>query len=196
MRYLGWIIAFLVAAAGVAGYFLFYAPLARGYAEQNREINTWITRVDSLQHGFPVDTAADTTKPDTASARPQEFAYGRLVAAIPSDDLFSASKPSQLTQKGKGELDKLLPTLKTTEEDVVIMTHSDNVRVSSSLRGIYPTNWELTARRAASIARYLLDRGIHYSRLVPCGLSAARPLASNSTSQGKARNRRVEIYLR
>jgi len=197
MRYLGWILALLFAAAGVAGYFIFYATLERGYAEQAEEIKMWTAKVAALQEGKPIDTSsADTALTDTASTRPQEFTYGNLIATIPSDDLFSSSKPGQLSAKGKGELDKLLPVLKTSQGDVAIMVHTDNVRVGSSLRDRYPTNWELTALRAAVIARYLLERGIDYKRLVPCGISAARPLASNSTSEGRAKNRRVEIYLR
>jgi chemotaxis protein MotB len=171
MRYSGWILALILAAAGVAGYFIFYAPLQRGYAEQEAEIKMWTAKVAALQEGRPLDTMSvsdSTVALDTASIR----------------------------AKGKGELDKLLPVLKTSQGDVAIMVHTDNVRVSSSLRDRYPTNWELSALRAAVIARYLLDRGIDYKRLVPCGISAARPLASNSTSEGRAKNRRVEVYLR
>jgi len=197
MRYLGWIIALLLVAAGVAAYFIFYAPLERGYAEQEAEIRMWTAKVAAMQEGRPIDTSsADTALTDTASIRPQEFIYGSLLATIPSDDLFSSSKPGELSAKGKGELDKLLPVLKTSRGDVAIMVHTDNVRVGSSLRDRYPTNWELTALRAAAIARYLLERGIDYKRLVPCGISAARSLASNSTPEGRAKNRRVEIYLR
>jgi flagellar motor protein MotB len=196
MRYLGWILALLFAAAGVIGYFIFYAPLERGYAEQAEEIKMWTQKVAALEQGRPVTPPSDTATQDTASIQAPEFTYGSLLASIPSDDLFSSSKPGQLSAKGKGELDKILPVLKTSQGDVVIMVHSDNVRVGSSLRDRYPTNWELTALRAAAIARYLLERGIDYKRLVPCGISAARPLASNSTPEGRAKNRRVEIYLR
>jgi len=198
MRYLGWILALLFAAAGVAGYFIFYATLERGYAEQEAEIRMWTDKVAALQEGRPINVTpvSDTAAQDTGSIQTREFDYGNLIATIPSDDLFSSSKPGELSAKGKGELDKLLPVLKTSQGDVAIMVHTDNVRVGSSLRDRYPTNWELTALRAAVIARYLLERGIDYKRLVPCGISAARPLASNSTSEGRAKNRRVEIYLR
>lgn len=197
MRYLGWILALLFAAAGVGAYFLFYVPLERGYAEQAEEIKMWTGKVAALQ-GKPIDTmpAPDTATSETPSTRGAEFDYGNLLATIPSDNLFSSTKPGELSAKGKGELDKLLPVLKTSQGDVVIMVHTDNVRVGSSLRDRYPTNWELTARRAAVIARYLLARGIDYKRLVPCGLSAARSLASNSTPEGRTKNRRVEVYLR
>jgi chemotaxis protein MotB len=198
MRYLGWILALLLAAAGVAGYFIFYAPLARGYAEQAEEIKMWTQKVAALEQGRPINVTppSDTTTPDTGSIQAPEFDYGNLLVTIPLDEIFSSAKSNEIASGGKGELDKLLPTLKTTQGDVIIMVHDDDVRVGSSLRDRYPTNWEYTANRAAIIARYLLGRGIDYKRLVPCGVSAARPIASNSTSDGRARNRRVEIYLR
>ena len=198
MRYLGWILALLLAAAGGAGYFIFYAPLERSYAQQAEEIKMWTAKVAALEQGRPINVTpvSDTAAPDTALIQAREFDYGSLLVTIPLDDLFSSAKSNEIASKGKGELDKLLPTLKTTQGDVVIMVHDDDVRVGSSLRDKYPTNWEYTANRAAIIARYLLGRGIDYKRLVPCGLSAARPIASNSTSEGRARNRRVEIYLR
>lgn len=199
MRYVGWILAVLFAAAGVAGYFLFYAPLKKGYDQQAEEIRMWTAKVEALQGGpihYDTTPSADTSTPDTAITAPPSTGYGTLLATIAADDMFSSSNLSELTTAGKGELDKLLPTLRTSSGDVFIMVHADNVRVSQSRRDTYPTNWELTARRAAVIARYYLDRDVNYARLVPCGFSAARPAASNSSAEGRTKNRRVEIYLR
>lgn len=197
MRYLGWILALLLAAAGVASYFIFYAPLSRGYAKQEKEIKMWTARVAALE-GTSLDGVppADTFGKDTNTIPAPTTGYGTLVASVPVDDLFSEPKSEELLSKGKAELDKILPVLKASSGDVVIMVHSDNVRVDQSLRELFPSNWELTSRRAGIVARYLLAKGIDSGRLVPCGLSAARPVADNSTAEGQARNRRVEIYLR
>ncbi len=197
MRYLGWIISLLLAAAGVACYFIFYAPLARGYSKQEEEIKMWTERVAALEGRDPSYVPpVDTFGKDTAIIVPPAKGYGTLLATILVDDLFSAPKSEVLESKGKAELDKILPALKASSGDVVIMVHSDNVRVAQSLRELFPSNWELTSRRAGIIARYLLDKGIDSKRLVPCGLSAARPAADNSTAEGRASNRRVEVYLR
>jgi len=197
MRYIGWIIALLLAAAGAAGYFIFYAPLERGYAQQTEEIKMWTDKVAALQAGGVINVPLpDTGASDTAITPSPEFDFGTLLATIPLDDLFSSVKSTEITATGKAELSKLLPVLKTTQGDVIIMVHTDNVRVSQSLRDRYPSNWEYSANRAGFIARYYLGRGIDSKRLVPCGMSAARPLADNSTAAGRGRNRRVEIYLR
>jgi len=198
MRYVGWILALLFAAAGVAGYFLFYAPLERGYAEQAEEIKMWTQKVAALEGGsyaFPPDTfTQDTTLPVLSSDTSTD--YGTLVATIPADIIFPSDKNVEISAAGKKELDKLLPTLKTTKGDILIMVHDDNVRVGDSLKDIYPSNWELTARRAALIARYFLSKGVDFKRLLPSGLSAARPLSANTSAEGRAKNRRVEIYVR
>ncbi len=191
MRYLGWIIALLIAVAGVAGYFILYAPLERGYKEQEAEIKMWTTKVAALE-GNPIDTSV---RPDTTLSNPDTTPVkvdGGLVGSISGDLLFIQSG-AELTASGKAELDKLLPALRASAGEVLIMAHWDNVRMSSDR---YPTNWELTSAQAASVARYLLAQGVDSKRLVPCGLSAARPLASNSTPEGRTKNRRVEIYLR
>ncbi|MBN2380961.1 OmpA family protein [candidate division WOR-3 bacterium] len=196
MRYVGWILALLFAVLGVGAYFLFYAPLERGYAEQAEEIKMWTQRVAELEgHGvqLPPDTTLDTTIEVVVVDSSAQ--YGILVATIPADVLFSSDKTTQISAAGKAELDKLLPTLKTAKGDILIMVHDDNVRADDSIKDIYPTNWELTSRRAALIARHLLSKGVDYTRFLPCGVSAARPVASNSSSEGRAKNRRVEIYL-
>lgn len=191
MRYLGWILALLIAVAGVSAYFIFYAPLERGYKEQEAEIKMWTAKVAALE-GNPLDT---DLHPDTLLSNPDTTPVkvdAGLVGTISGDLLFVQSG-AELTASGKAELDKLLPALRVSGSEVFILAHWDNVRISSDR---YPTNWELTSAQAASVARYLLAQGIDSKRLLPCGLSAARPLASNSTPEGRTKNRRVEIYLR
>jgi OmpA-OmpF porin, OOP family len=62
--------------------------------------------------------------------------------------------------------------------------HTDNV-------GNAAYNKELSARRAASVVRYLVGKGVAQSRLVPAGYGFEQPIASNSTALGRAKNRRV-----
>ncbi|GEM_PF-804566 len=74
--------------------------------------------------------------------------------------------------------------------------HTDNVPISPRLRKKYPTNWELSVARATSVLRYMLS----VSKIDPRRMSAAgygkwHPIASNDTPEGRAKNRRVDIYL-
>ena len=59
----------------------------------------------------------------------------------------------------------------------------------------FPTNWELSAARSASVVRFLIGRGVARQRLQATGFAALHPIASNGTAAGQARNRRVEIVL-
>lgn len=57
-------------------------------------------------------------------------------------------------------------------------------------------NLELSQRRAQSVANYLASQGVVAGRLAPKGYGEAYPVASNATANGKAQNRRAEIYIR
>jgi len=60
----------------------------------------------------------------------------------------------------------------------------------------YPTNWELAGARAASVVRLFDGSGIPVKRLLAVSMADVRPVASNSTAEGLARNRGIEIRLR
>ncbi|GGG81865.1 flagellar motor protein MotB [Edaphobacter dinghuensis] len=71
--------------------------------------------------------------------------------------------------------------------------HTDNVPIHNSQ---FPTNWELSTARATAIARLLLERGpIDPANLSAAGYAEFHPVASNSTAEGRAQNRRVDIIL-
>jgi outer membrane protein OmpA-like peptidoglycan-associated protein len=56
-------------------------------------------------------------------------------------------------------------------------------------------NKELSARRAASVVRYLVAKGVAADRLVAAGYGFERPIATNDTALGRAKNRRVEFTI-
>ena len=60
---------------------------------------------------------------------------------------------------------------------------------------VYPTNWELSAARAASVVRMLNHGGIDAGRLAAIGYGEHRPVADNSTAQGRRANRRVVLLV-
>jgi len=69
--------------------------------------------------------------------------------------------------------------------------HTDEVPISTT---VYPSNWELSAARAAAVARYLLDRSqIDPRRIEIAGYGEYQPVDTRPTLEGRARNRRVEI---
>ena len=71
--------------------------------------------------------------------------------------------------------------------------HTDNLPINSP---VYPSNWELSSARSASIIRYMMKNfGISKDRFSALGYADSRPAASNNTEAGRKENRRVEIII-
>lgn len=73
-----------------------------------------------------------------------------------------------------------------------ISGHTDDRPIATTT---FPTNWELSAARASRVARYLVEKGVHPSRLAVQGYANQRPRAPNSGAGNRSVNRRVEIRL-
>ncbi len=74
---------------------------------------------------------------------------------------------------------------------IEISGHTDNIPILTSK---YPSNWELSVARAASVLKYFINsHGINSSRLSIKGNADQKPVASNDTPENRAKNRRVEI---
>jgi chemotaxis protein MotB len=71
-------------------------------------------------------------------------------------------------------------------------TDSDPIRYSKNL---HKTNWHLSAHRAIAVLELMAKDGVSPKRLSARGFGQQRPLQPNDTKQGKAANRRVEIYV-
>ena len=80
--------------------------------------------------------------------------------------------------------------------ELVIVGHTDTTRIAKpeTLRE-HKTNWHLSAHRAIAVMRLLAGLGVGEPRMGVMGYGELRPIADNSTEAGKAKNRRVEIYL-
>ena len=81
-------------------------------------------------------------------------------------------------------------------EEVEILGHTDN-RPVINRAGKYPSNWELGAARAISVLKYITGRiDIPVKKFEAVTLGKYRPRASNTTEEGKRKNRRVEIFVK
>ncbi|MGM0412945.1 MAG: OmpA family protein, partial [Pseudomonadota bacterium] len=75
---------------------------------------------------------------------------------------------------------------------VKVEGHTDNRAIETDR---YPSNWELSAARAASVVRLLSSGGVGSDRLSAVGYGAERPIADNDTAEGREENRRVVLVL-
>lgn len=118
---------------------------------------------------------------------------GTITVTLPNAILFSPGK-AMLKKATSVELDHIKSVLQSRypgkQIDVVGHTDADPIKKSK-----WKDNWELSAQRALSVVRYLLKRGIAKDEIRAVGCGASQSIASNATSSGKARNRRVEIVV-
>jgi len=121
---------------------------------------------------------------------------GKLSVNLLSQILFDSGQ-TDVSAEGKKLLSNLGDVInKSPDRALSIEGHTDNVQISSRLKEQYPTNWELSTARATSIVHYLQDVvGISGDRLSATGFSEYRPVADNATSEGRAKNRRIQINL-
>ena len=88
-------------------------------------------------------------------------------------------------------IDEIVRVLKPLDREIRVEGHTDDVPIETAL---FPSNWELSTARATYVIKYLVSKfGFPPNRLSAAGYGEFRPVAPNSTSDGRARNRRVEI---
>lgn len=103
----------------------------------------------------------------------------------------------EIGRKGEETLDKIVPTLKSLKgQRVEVEGFTDNVPIGPELKKRFPSNWELSTARATDVVRYLVSKGVNPAMLSAAGFGDTRPVASNDTPEGRAKNRRIEVVLR
>lgn len=117
----------------------------------------------------------------------------KLVLRLPEDISFGPGKAKVLPVMS-GTLGVLARALAHQKTGAIVVTgHTDNVPIDTMM---YASNWELSAARAAAVARALMDQGVDPKRITIQGVADQKPRAANDTPEHRARNRRVEIEVR
>lgn len=93
-----------------------------------------------------------------------------------------------LTSESEAILEEVASTLNECDNSVRILAHTDS-------QGPADYNLDLSSRRARSVARVLIQQGIDVSRLEALAYGETLPIDSNETSEGRSRNRRVELVV-
>lgn len=89
-------------------------------------------------------------------------------------------------------LEKLAAILARRPYPIRVEGHTDNRPIHTAQ---FPSNWELSAARAARIVRLFAEHGIEPTRLVVAGMGENEPVADNATADGRNRNRRVALVI-
>ncbi len=117
-----------------------------------------------------------------------------LVIRVLTDDLLFASGQASLDPRATGLLGEIGALLNVDQtHPISVEGNTDDVPIHSSQ---FPSNWELSTARASTVVRFLIGHGVGPNRLTATGNAEQRPVDTNTTAAGRARNRRVEIVLR
>ena len=152
----------------------------------------------------------------TAQVNEMKFTYDGLVASLEdelisgkveieqlrngiqlnlSQDILFDSGSTQLDEQGAEVLSRVAAQLLGADARIEVVGHTDDVQISSRLKGRYPTNWELAGARAGSVVRLLQEEGFDGSRLLAVSSGPFSPRVPNDSPEGRAKNRRIEILL-
>jgi chemotaxis protein MotB len=102
-----------------------------------------------------------------------------------------------ITPKGRGILRRVGNSLKKIHGmQISVIGHTDNRPIKGDYRYKFPSNWELSAARAAAVVRFFQgETGLDPKGFEVVGRSFYNPVASNETKEGRAKNRRVEVII-
>ncbi len=115
-----------------------------------------------------------------------------VIVSLGASSLF-ASGSVEIKESSLKVLAELSLILKGVPNKVLIEGHTDSMPVRSSR---YRSNWEISALRAVSVLRVFVERfGLPPERFIVAGYGEYKPLRENSTPEGRARNRRVDIVI-
>jgi type VI secretion system protein ImpK len=117
---------------------------------------------------------------------------GKSTIVIRSDRLF-ASGSSRLEASVEPVVMRVADALDRVPGAIVVTGHTDDVPIRTAR---FPSNWELSTERAASVAKLLAAKVREAGRISTEGLADSAPAAPNDSAANRARNRRVEIILR
>ena len=108
---------------------------------------------------------------------------------LPSAALFETGKSALNATEAGPYLDRIAHLVTTKSDKAIALEgHADNT-------GAAELNQKLSDERAAEIGKALVARGVPAARIKTAGFASRRPVASNSTDEGRRLNRRVEVVL-
>ncbi len=175
--------------------------LERAFGVQKSEITFDIPKgIDIVSRDFNPTFTIDIVLEKIKSAIKLELIKGEIeiealkdrVILRMNDEVTFDRGDATLKEKSKPILDKIRGVIETVPGEVLIGGHTDNVPT----HGRYPSNWHLSAARAASVVVYLLDQNsIAPERLAAVGYGSSHPRVPNDTPEHRKLNRRVEIIF-
>jgi chemotaxis protein MotB len=165
------------------------------------ELGNTVMSLPSMQPGRALDKARRQAislfEPEIRSktVRVTEDERG-LVISLAADAFFRPASAEVNIEASRSLLQRVATLLSSKDlsgRKFRIEGHTDSAPTDPN--GPWPSNWELSAARAANVLHYLVDFGVNEKQFQIMGLADTVPLMSNATPEGRAYNRRVDIVV-
>jgi chemotaxis protein MotB len=168
--------------------------------ETEAEVDGDATAIERMVSDLIAETEADAQTlrdllaKEIAQGDVEVETEGRTITVRISESASFSSGSATVNANFLPIMSALGTALRRIRGSVGIEGHTDNVPINTAQ---IRSNWDLSAKRALSVAHALLDQqGLDETRLVISGYADSRPRKSNDTREGRAANRRVEIVIR
>jgi chemotaxis protein MotB len=154
--------------------------------ELNMMVNEQRQAVQALKQ--EVCSALKCFSPDELTV---DVRNGKLYVSL-SDKLLFPSGSDKVNERGEEAVQMLSAVLANSDLEIMVEGHTDAVPINT---GRNKDNWDLSAHRATSVSRIMIDNGIAPERIIASGRGEHHPMAPNETADGRQSNRRTEVVL-
>jgi len=134
----------------------------------------------------------EALRPLVAQGKVRVLETSRGVTIEINDSILFSLGQASLQTASVSALQAVAEVLADSDFPVTIEGHTDNVPIATAQ---FPSNWELSAMRATTVLRLFNNAGVGAERLTAIGYGETRPVETNTTLEGRARNRRVSILI-
>lgn len=138
------------------------------------------------------DDIMNALQPLVAQGKVRLLQTSRGVTIEINDSVLFPPGQARLQPASMDAMLAIAKVLAASDFPITIEGHTDNIPISTPQ---FPSNWELSAMRATSVLRLFNDGGVGAERLTAIGYGDTRPVATNTTPEGRAQNRRVSILI-
>lgn len=174
---------------------------AFGVLGDNKEVhsdNSWFSSVSVTRKNQSILEKVEMLKDQIAQNNLEEYVEiqateTEILLRIREQILFELGS-AELKPTFMPFLAKIIVSLEKMGEEIKVVGHTDNLPIRTAE---YPSNWELSIERALNVVQYLVkEQGMDPAKLAAAGHSQYRPLVPNDSPKNRAKNRRVEIFLK
>jgi chemotaxis protein MotB len=179
-----------------------YNDLEAKYTELQGQYTTLQGQYQRLQQSSSAQAAQSTAeiaalKKDLAADKVRVSRLQDAIRYTVNSDLLFRPGSWQMSKQGQDVIAKLAPRLAPFQQSkIVVNGYTDNAPIGQALqRQGVTSNEVLSQKRAEAVMQYLISQGVKPDMIAARGFGEADPIAANTTAEGRAQNRRVELTL-